>query len=169
MYFSGRGITYFRTGIQLLNPDGTLDWKPDSCLITFECRQHPTSPPGFTLWSGHTQQDVNHFTVFFARQPLFYDSGYSRWGRPPSFFSYAHSLHEIRIGAGSWQDFQNYMTQGIPIGSVIGSGVGPSFAGGINTECWPSTAVARSVRRIVVLPRPGDAGPLLPCSMTTSN
>ena len=48
---------------------------------------------------------------------------------------------------------------GSAIGSVIGSGVGPSFAGGINTECWSSTDVARSVRRIVVLPRPGAPAP----------
>jgi hypothetical protein len=160
MYFSGRGITYFRTGVQLLNPDGTLDWRPDSCLITFECRQHPTFPAGVEQWNGHTQEDVNHFTVFFAQQPLFYDSGYAGWGRAPSFFSSAHSLHEIRIGSvGSWQGFADYSTMGSAIGSVIGSGVGPSFAGGINTECWSSTDVARSVRRIVVLPRPGAAAP----------
>lgn len=158
-YFPGRGITFFRTGVQSLNPDGTLDWRPDSCLITFECRQHPTYPPGVTSWSGHTQQDVNHFTLFFARQPLFYDSGYAGWGRHPSFFSYAHSLHEIRIGSGPWEGFVQYGTQGVAIGSVIGSGVGPSFAGGINTECWPSARVARSVRRIVVLPRPGAPAP----------
>lgn len=158
-YFPGRGLTYFRTGVQLLNPDGTLDWKPDSCLITFECRPHPSFPPGFADWSGHTQEDVNHFTVFFAQQPLFYDSGYAGWGRPPSFFSRAHSLHDVQIGAGAWQGFTDYRTQGIPIGSVIGSGVGPSFAGGINTECWASTHVVRSVRRIVVLPRPGAAAP----------
>jgi hypothetical protein len=161
MYFSGRGITYFRTGVQLLNPDGTLDWKPDSCLITFECRQHPTYPPGFSQWMGHTQQDVNHFTVFFAQQPLFYDSGYSGYGHYPSFFSSAHSLHEIRIGSGSWHGFVADKIMGSAIGSVIGSGYGPSFAGGINTECWPPTDVARSVRRIVVLPRPGDPAPYL--------
>jgi hypothetical protein len=159
MYFPGRGITYFRTGVQLLNPDGTLDWRPDSCLITFECRQHPTYPPGFATWRGHTQQDVNHFTVFFAGQPLFYDSGYAGYGRAPSFFSSAHSLHEIRIGSGAWQGFAEFRTMGSAIGSTIGSGAGPSFAGGINTECWFSTDVTRSVRRIVVLPRPGAPAP----------
>jgi hypothetical protein len=158
-YFPGRGITYLRTGVQLLNPDGTLDFRPDSCLITFECRPHPSFPPGFTDWKGHTQEDVNHFTVFFAQQPLFYDSGYSGWAREPSFYSYAHSLYDVQIGTGAWQGFANYQTQGTPIGSVIGSGIGPSFAGGINTECWPSTHVVRSVRRIVVLPRPGAAAP----------
>jgi hypothetical protein len=159
MYFPGRGITYFRSGVQMLNPDGTLDWNPDSCLITFECRQHPTYPPGFGTWRGHTQQDVNHFTVFFAQQPLFYDSGYSGYGRYPSFFSSAHSLHEIRIGSGPWEGFADHLMMGSAIGSVIGSGVGPSFAGGINTECWSSADVARSVRRIVVLPRPGAPAP----------
>lgn len=159
-YFPGRGITYFRTGVHSLNADGTLDLRPDSCLITFECRQRPTFPPGHTQWSGHTQQDVNHFTVFFARQPLFYDSGYSGWGRAPSYYSYAHSLHEVRIGAGSWQGFADaFRTQGTAIGSVIGSGVAPSFAGGINTECWSSANVVRSVRRMVVLPRPGAPAP----------
>ncbi len=157
-YFPGRGITYFRTGVQLLNPDGTLDWNPDSCLITFECRQHPTYPVGFERWSGHTQQDVNHFTVFFARQPLFYDAGYAGWRNYPSFFSCAHSLHQVRIDGGPWQDFTEFWAMGSAIGSVIGAGIGPSLAGGINTECW-STDVVRSVRRIVVLPRPGDPAP----------
>ena len=160
-YYPGRGITYLRTGVQLLNTDGTRDWKPDSCLITFECRPHPSFPPGFADWAGHTQEDVNQFTVFIAQQPLFYDSGYAGWGHAPSFFSYAHSLHDVQIGTGAWQGFADYRTEGIPIGSVIGSGVGPSFAGGINTECWPSTQVARSVRRMVVLPRPGAAAPYL--------
>jgi len=158
-YFSGRGITYFRTGVQLLQPDGTLDWKPDSCLITFECRQPPTYPSWFTRWSGHTQHDVNHFTVFFARQPLFYDSGYAGWMKPPSFFSGAHSLHEVRIGSGEWQGFAAEVAMGSAIGSVIGSGYGPSLAGGINTPCWSPAQVVRSVRRIVVLPRPGDPAP----------
>ncbi len=159
-YFPGRGITYLRTGVQLLKPDGTLDWKPDSCLITFECRQPPTYPPGFDRWRGHTQQDVNHFTLFFARQPLFYDCGYAGWGKYPSFFSRGHSLHQVRIGGGPWQDFSEYFAMGEPIGSVIGSGVGPSLAGGINTECW-SADVLRSVRRMVVLPRPGAPAPYL--------
>jgi hypothetical protein len=159
MYFAGRGITYLRSGVQLLNSDGTLDWHPDSCLITFECRQHPTYPTGYSQWRGHTQQDVNHFTVFFAGQPLFYDSGYSGWGRRPSFFSSAHSLHEIRIGSGSWHGFVEDKIMGIAIGSVIGAGSAPSLAGGINTECWAPTEVVRSVRRMVVLPRPGDPAP----------
>ncbi len=157
-YFAGRGVTYFRTGVQLLKPDGTLDWKPDSCLITFECRRPPTYPPGYNRWRGHTQQDVNHFTLFFARQPLFYDTGYAGWGDYPSFFSRGHNLHQIRIGGGSWQDFTEYFAMGEPIGSVIGSGVGPSMAGGINTDCW-SSDVLRSVRRMVVLPRPGEPAP----------
>lgn len=159
LYFPGRGITYFRSGVQMLEPDGTLDWRPDSCLITFECRQHPTFPSGFTQWTGHTQQDVNHFTLFFAQQPLFYDSGYSGYGRPPSFFSSAHSLHEVRIGSGAWHGFSQYTAMGSAIGSVIGTGEGPSFAGGINSECWSPTEVIRSVRRIVVLPRPGASAP----------
>jgi len=158
-YFSGRGITYFRSGVQLLRPDGTRDFRPDSCLITFECRQHPTWPSGFNQWSGHTQQDVNHFTMFFGRQPLFYDAGYAGWGRFPSFHSSAHSLHEIRIGNGSWRGFESYKIMGVAIPSVIGAGDAPSFAGGNNTECWPSTDVARSVRRMIVLPRPGRPAP----------
>ena len=158
-YFPGRGITYFRSGIQQLAPDGTLAWTPDSCLITFECRQHPTYPPYFSQWSGHTQQDVNHFTLFFAQQPLFYDSGYAGYGHAPSFYSYAHSLHEIRIGSGSWQGFAGYRTMGTALGSAIGSGIAPSSAGGINTECWSESDVTRSVRRMVVLPRPGAPAP----------
>ncbi len=161
MYFSGRGITYFRAGVQLLNPGGTLAWHPDSCLITFECRQHPSYPPGFLMWRGHTQEDVNHFTVFFAQQPLFYDSGYAGWGRYPSFHSAGHSLHEIRTGSGSWQGFVEGETMGSAIGSVIGAGYGPSLAGGINTECWSPADVARSVRRMVVLPRPDAPAPYL--------
>lgn len=160
-YFSGRGVTYFRSGIQSLHADGHLDFRPDSCLITFECRQPPSFPPGHTQWSGHTQEDVNHFTLFFARQPLFYDSGYAGWGRYPSFFSSAHSLHEVRVGAGAWQGFAERRTQGSAIGSVIGSGAAPSFAGGINTACWSSSQVLRSVRRMVVLPRPGSPAPYL--------
>lgn len=157
-YFAGRGITYVRTGVQLLAPDGTLDWKPDSCLITFECRQRPTYPPGYDRWRGHTQHDVNHFTLFFARQPLFYDSGYAGWGNFPSFHSRGHSLHQVRIGNGSWQNFTEPFAMGEAIESVLGSGVEPTLAGGINTECW-SADVARSVRRMVVLPRPGEPAP----------
>jgi hypothetical protein len=159
MSFPGRGITYFRTGVQLLNTDGTLDWNPDSCLITFECRQHPAYPPGFATWKGHTQQDVNHFTLFFAGQPLYYDSGYSGWGQRPSFFSSAHNLHEVRIGSGTWQGFVADRIMGSALASEIGSGVAPSLAGGINTECWAPTSVVRSVRRMVVLPRPGAPAP----------
>ncbi len=159
MYFAGRGITYFRSDVQTLLPDGTRDWKPDSCLITFECRQHPAYPPGYLHWNGHTQQDVNHFTVFFAGEPLFYDSGYSGFGGEPAFHSLAHSLHQVRIGTGAWGGFSGDGNMGAAIGAVIGAGSAPSFAGGINTECWAATSVERSVRRIVVLPRTGAVAP----------
>lgn len=159
-YFSGRGITYFRTGVQLLKPDGSLDWKPDSCLITFECRQHPTYG-GAPHWYGHTQQDVNHFTLFLAGQPLFYDSGYSGWQRFPSFFSSAHSIHEVKIGTGQFHGFASDKTMGTALTSAIGAGYAASTAGGINTECWPQGEVVRSLRRIVVLPRPGRPAPYI--------